>query len=41
MEINNKVVIITGGANGIGKACALDIIKEGAIVVIADIEEEK
>jgi 2-hydroxycyclohexanecarboxyl-CoA dehydrogenase len=34
-----KVVIITGGGAGIGKACALRAAREGAAVVIADHSE--
>ena len=34
---DNKVVILTGGALGIGRACALAFAREGARVVIADI----
>ena len=41
MCFKNKVVIITGGAQGIGKAIAQSYCAEGAIVVIADIDEEK
>ena len=33
----NKTVIITGGANGIGYACAVEFLKEGANVVLADL----
>ena len=38
MEINNKVTIITGGANGIGKACAFKLAEKGGIVILADID---
>ena len=34
MEIKNKVVVVTGGSGGIGKALALSFIKESARVVI-------
>lgn len=37
----NKVVIITGGAQGIGFGCAEMLAREGAKVVIADINAEK
>ncbi|WP_152432283.1 SDR family NAD(P)-dependent oxidoreductase [Vibrio aquimaris] len=32
--MNNKVVIITGGSNGIGKAAALELAQLGANVLI-------
>lgn len=41
MEFQNQVVIITGGANGIGKGLASAYAEKGAIVVIADVSEEK
>lgn len=34
MELNNTVCIVTGSATGIGAACALDVAKKGARVVI-------
>jgi NAD(P)-dependent dehydrogenase (short-subunit alcohol dehydrogenase family) len=39
MDFTNKVVVITGGANGIGKSTALLFGKENAIVVVSDIDE--
>src|SRR5450759_3989217 len=35
LELKNKVAIITGGSQGIGKAAALRLAAEGASVVIA------
>ena len=34
MGLQDKVAIITGGSEGIGKAAALSMAKEGARVVI-------
>ncbi|MEG9328224.1 glucose 1-dehydrogenase [Salinimicrobium catena] len=39
--MKNKVVIITGGASGIGEATAALFAAEGARVVVSDIQEEK
>lgn len=40
-NFSNKVVIITGGADGIGKAASQRFAREGANVVIWDFNEEK
>jgi NAD(P)-dependent dehydrogenase (short-subunit alcohol dehydrogenase family) len=39
MRLKDKVAIITGGARGIGAAIARRYADEGAVVVIADIDE--
>ncbi|MGX9291415.1 glucose 1-dehydrogenase [Bacillus sp. A015] len=41
MSFQHKTVIVTGAANGIGKSIAYGYAKEGARVVLADIDEEK
>jgi len=38
MIFNNKVAIVTGGANGLGKAFAIALASEGCNVMIADID---
>lgn len=38
--MENKVVFITGGANGLGKAIVSLFCKNGADVVFCDIEEK-
>lgn len=40
MEINNKVVVITGGSQGFGKSLANAFKKEGANVIISSHEKE-
>ncbi len=39
-KLKDKVVIITGGAGGIGSGIAKAMVKEGAIVAIVDLNEE-
>jgi len=38
--LENKIAIVTGGSRGIGKAIARHYSKEGATVIIADINEK-
>lgn len=40
MNLNDKVAIVTGAADGIGQASALAFAQHGASVVLADIESE-
>lgn len=40
-KLEKKVAVITGGADGIGRAGALRFAAEGAVVVIWDMNEEK
>jgi 3(or 17)beta-hydroxysteroid dehydrogenase len=39
-RVQNKVAIVTGAASGVGKADALLLAREGAKVVVSDINEE-
>ena len=35
-KLKNKVVLLTGGATGIGRECAVAYAQEGAIVAVLD-----
>lgn len=40
MRFEGKIVIVTGGASGIGRETALEFAKEGATVIVGDIADE-
>ena len=39
LQLTNKVLLVTGGAKGIGAAIVRDAAREGAVPVIADRDE--
>ena len=41
MRLKNKVVVITGGTDGIGRGCALAAVREGATVVVTGRNQER
>jgi len=41
IDLSNKVALITGGAQGIGRAIAETLAQQGANVVVADLQLEK
>ena len=40
LDVNNKTVIVTGGAKGIGEACCRELASRGANIILADIDED-
>jgi len=40
-QIDGKVAIVTGGASGIGAACAATLAREGAKVVVTDLDNPR
>ncbi len=40
MQVNGKVAVITGGASGIGAEVAKDLARDGAKIVLGDMNEE-
>jgi 3-oxoacyl-[acyl-carrier protein] reductase len=40
MDLAGRVILITGGGRGIGKACAIEAAKRGAMLAVADVNGE-
>ena len=38
-RVSGKVALVTGGASGIGRACASVLAREGATVVVSDVQD--
>jgi|SRR6056297_1313901 len=41
LHLENKITIVTGGANGIGRSICEEFVKEGSKVIIGDIDKNK
>jgi len=39
VRLENKVAIVTGGAQGLGEAYSIGMAREGASIVITDLNE--
>jgi NAD(P)-dependent dehydrogenase (short-subunit alcohol dehydrogenase family) len=40
ISLNNKVAVITGSANGLGKALAIELYKQGCHLALLDIDSQ-
>ena len=40
-RVDGKVALVTGGASGIGRGCAETLAREGATVVVTDVQDDK
>ena len=39
-RVDGKVALVTGAASGIGRGCALALAREGASVIVADVDTD-
>jgi meso-butanediol dehydrogenase / (S,S)-butanediol dehydrogenase / diacetyl reductase len=39
IDLDQKVIVLTGGASGLGRACAAEFARQGAVVVMGDTDE--
>lgn len=39
MQVNNKIIVVTGGGGGIGRELVLNLVKKGATVAAVDLNE--
>ena len=40
IDLTGRVAVVTGGASGIGRGIAVELAREGADIVVADVDEE-